>query len=267
MMVVDKITRREALRLGASGAAGFALLAVSGGAWAQGRTLRFVATGTFAPFNMVTDDGRITGIYAEALSEIGKQIGFAVDYRPIPWARAQKMVEDGEADGFVTLPTEARRKYALFTSKPLISVESPLLVTVKGAPVATELKAATSAADLAKFRIGDYRGNSFGEAIHKDWENRQIVTDIPGVLKILDAGRIDYTLQIKEVVQYFAKQAGLSDRFDYTPLTFLADQTQHFHIAIRASLPDAEKLIADIETTQERLRTDTVIDKMVKQYV
>lgn len=268
MRNVSKYSRRDIVRAGI-GAVGVATTGSLGmPAIARAATmLRFVATGAFPPYNMRGDDGRITGIYADMLGMIGKALDISIDYRPYPWPRAQKMVEDGEADGFVTIPTEARRQYARFVPAPLVSTESPLLVTVKGAKNAPTLKAATSLEDLKKFRIGDYRGNSYGDSLHKDWADKHVVADLPNVLKILVGGRIDYTVQIQEIVQYYAKIDSIADRLDYTPLNFLAKDIQNFHIGIRSSFPDNARLISDIGREQERLRAEGVLGKVIQSYV
>lgn len=262
------MSRRQVVRAGLGAASVGAVGSLAAPRIARAATtLRFVATGAFPPYNMRSEDGQIIGIYADMLNAIGKATNLTIDYRPYPWVRAQKMVEDGEADGFVTIPNDARRKYVRFTNAPLVTADSPLLVTLKGSETANALKAAKSLEDLKKFRIGDYRGNSYGEGIHKEWTEKQIVTDIPSVLKILNGGRIDYTIQIKEIVQYYAKAEGLTGKLDYTPLEFLAQNIQYFHIGLRLSLPGVAELMGEIEKEQERLRADGALTKISELYI
>ena len=60
------------------------------------------------------ENGVPQGLEVEIAEKVLTNLGIKVKHVFVPWARAQKMVETGEADMMMTTPNDSRFKYAIF---------------------------------------------------------------------------------------------------------------------------------------------------------
>ncbi len=68
------------------------------------------------------EGGKLTGFHVELVNEVAASIGLTVDWMEVPWVRAQKMVEAGEADGITYIsPTPERSKWAIFSDANILT--------------------------------------------------------------------------------------------------------------------------------------------------
>ena len=123
-------------------------------AFAQG-TMKIVYANNIPPF-FWESDGQMHGILTDVLTEsIQTRMGIPVTHRGYPWARAQKMVKDGDADAFATVPTPERRTYAEVSGEPVVVATFTLFVKA-GSPKTEDLKNVRKTSDLKGFKIGHY---------------------------------------------------------------------------------------------------------------
>lgn len=72
-------------------------------------SLNMVYFDDFAPYSWRDEEGKMRGLMVDVMDRVGLELGVQVHHEGYPWLRAQKLVRAGQADGFVTVPTRARR--------------------------------------------------------------------------------------------------------------------------------------------------------------
>lgn len=87
------------------------------------------------------------GLIIEALDAIFKEAGIPFAVKVFPWKRAQAMVESGQLDFLVTVPTEPRLQYALSSTSPVIPMEQKIF-TYKGHPKQDQMMRIRGVEDL-----------------------------------------------------------------------------------------------------------------------
>jgi ABC-type amino acid transport substrate-binding protein len=80
-------------------------------------TLR-LTTQEWEPYQF-TKDGQLSGVAVEVVRCIAGKLGVAAELSVKPWVRAQKMVEDGDADGFFAASRSAERDAYATMSDPI----------------------------------------------------------------------------------------------------------------------------------------------------
>ena len=63
------------------------------------------------PFFTLSEDGRMTGFFYDIVNEALDRMGIESQWRPFPWSRCQALVQSGEADAMITVPTPERLVY------------------------------------------------------------------------------------------------------------------------------------------------------------
>lgn len=216
------------------------------------RMIRMVAGGSFPPFNILDADGRMTGVYPDALAAIGRELDWTFQYTAAPWARAQDMVRTAQADGFITVATAERQEYALFARQPLVSRLGVVVVYAADSPRRAAIERASSIEDLRSFALVDYIGNGWGNAIWSAWPTVERVRDLRTMLRMIATGRADVAVQPRSVIEAVARQAGLEDRIAYQDVSFAQQGPSGVYFGLRRSFPHVEALIALYEEVQAR---------------
>lgn len=171
----------------------------------------------FPPFSWASEDGKMQGILVDVVDEIvGSEMGISLSHEGFPWARAQQMVKDGDADGFVTVPTPARQEYAE-TGKEEVIMSKMVIFVKKGSEAATKLRNAKDLSDLKEMSIIDYVGNGWGDRNLEGFK-RHLAPKMDNVLQMLVAERGDLCITDSVVGWYNLKQLGLQDQVEEMPL-------------------------------------------------
>ena len=124
--------------------------------------MAFVYFENFAPYSWRIDN-RMQGILIDIVNEtIQKELGIPVSHAGYPWKRAQKMVEAGQADAFITTPTEKRRAYTIISKEP-VTAHLMTLFTHRDNRGVRNLQTADSISDLNLFSSVNYIGNGWAE--------------------------------------------------------------------------------------------------------
>ena len=159
------------------------------------------------------------GIFVDVVEEIVKnQLGIPVKHLVLPWARAQQMISNNQADGLVTVATPIRQSM-MNISRIAIQTHQNRLMASASHPKLAELKKIDGLEDLQPYRIGIHRGNSWAEENLKSYSIFK-VSKIEQLLKMVAAQRIDFLLQGDAVTLYYRKQLGLTDELVLLPHVF-----------------------------------------------
>lgn len=160
------------------------------------------------------ENGEMKGILVDIISEAADRIGVPLLHEGYPWARAQAMVEAGQADAFITVPTEKRKAYTEVSTEPVIRFNL-YIATQKNNPHLEQLKKVTDIDGLKPFRLVDYYGNGFAETRLKD-HNIEWVPQISAVYSFLASGKAD-ALVISDRGFYDLKRFGYQDQLIILP--------------------------------------------------
>ena len=202
----------------------------------------------YAPFSFRTPDGAMTGVEVEALDLVlGQRLGRRLIHVGCPWARAQALVESGEADGFCTAPTPERERYARFSRSPLFISPSVVVYHPRG-PAAAVLAAAATRTDLQGFTHVNYLGNAFIERLFG--HDAVLWVRTPEMaLQMIERGRADYMVWAEQTARYEMRRLGLDTELAWHAIDPGAVAAYHF--GLRRGYPDGEALLAGVDDALE----------------
>ena len=165
------------------------------------------------------ENNEAKGIFVEVVEEIAKkQLNIPVRHLVLPWARAQLMVSNNQADGLVTIENQARQATMNISQIP-IQTHRNIMMTSSSHPELAKLEKINGIEDLHSYRIGIHRGNGWAQ------ENLNSIpliktSSIEQLLKMTVANRIDFLLQGDVVTLYYRKKLGLNDQLVQLPHVF-----------------------------------------------
>ena len=148
----------------------------------------------------------VKGILPELMHEIVvKRMNQPIAQYGSPWSRAQRYVQVGDLDGFVTTPTAERLEYTLRSENIVYKFEMRAVVKRDG-KAHEMLRTAPDIASFKKLKVCRIAGNSWGERFYGKHEIRyREAARVHSCLKRIKRGRSDvliqpYAVVIKEIV-------------------------------------------------------------------
>lgn len=177
--------------------------------------MRIVFAMGYPPFSWVDDLGQPEGILVEAMAQIlHEQLGVPVQLKVYPWKRAQQMVEFGEADAFITVPTVERSRYTEIVQPPILPTEFKIFVSAKN-PKRSLIEGASDLEDLKKIQhlsTGYLTGSGWHIEHLSDFPAVMTAAKLSEILKMVDAQRLDIYIDSAVVVDYHLKEYGLTGK-------------------------------------------------------
>lgn len=177
--------------------------------------MRIVFAMGYPPFSWGDDLGQPEGILVEAMEEIlQERLGIPVQLKVYPWKRAQQMVEFGEADAFITVPTVERGRYTEIIEPPILPTEFKIFVSEKN-PKRSLIEGASGLEDLKKIEhlsTGYLTGSGWHIEHLSDFPAVMTAAKLSEILKMVDAQRLDIYIDSAVVVDYHLKEYGLTGK-------------------------------------------------------
>jgi polar amino acid transport system substrate-binding protein len=133
-------------------------------------------------------NGQPAGIFYEIMTEAFRRMEIPLKAEVFPWARAQKLVKEGVADGMVTILTEERKAFVR-ASDPILLVTEHIF-TNKNNPRVDQIMAIRSLKELKPFKVVEVLGSGWTEETLKGVD----ITWVPkmdNAFKMLIKGRVD----------------------------------------------------------------------------
>jgi polar amino acid transport system substrate-binding protein len=209
------------------------------------------------------DAGRTRGILVDVARDILRNdLGLSVDVALYPWERAQQMVRQGEADGFITISTAARREYADCGSLPVL--RASLHPVMRNDHVAlAEVASARELEDLRPYSFVSYFGNGWArENLEKAGFDVFFAPDYEAHLKGLAQGRGDIALVTGTSGDYYLRALGLGDRLTLLPVVL---DTFEYVLCLGKQSTHVGRL-AEFEAALGRKRNDGSYVAILEQY-
>ncbi|NAW78386.1 transporter substrate-binding domain-containing protein [Vibrio sp. V33_P6A3T137] len=165
---------------------------------------------SFPPYSFRDENGNMAGIFIDIADQVLQEtMGIPIIHKGYPWARAQRMVELGEADAFITVATQARQEYTNVSSTPVIVGPMNLFVNPTNRNL-TQIEHVQTTDDLSPFLILDYQGNNWGnQHFPEDKFRRLLTSNLSNALTMLAHGRGDVIATDKIVADYLMAQLNL----------------------------------------------------------
>lgn len=215
----------------------------------------------FEPYSWKDTDGNMHGVLVDIMDEIlHKRMGIKVEHAGYPWARAQRYVKNGVADGFLSIPTPTRATFTVVGKIPIFDSKFTMFTSRKN-PSIKALRRVRFVSELKETSLIHYIGSG--------WANKNLrsmnVTWKPTmteVLSLLAQRKYDVFIDVATVVQYQINKLGYQDSIIMLPQVF---DTASFTIFIGKKskfanqMPKFEKHIVD-------MKNDGTLDKIFKKY-
>jgi Bacterial extracellular solute-binding proteins, family 3 len=210
--------------------------------------LRFGYFDRYAPLSERVLDGQAAGLLVSRVDAVLDSAGLAGEHLAFPWPRVQAMVADGRLDGFCTLSTPERERYALFGNEVLLEDRS-VLVHRRGDPrIRPPLQAL---ADLQALRLGTYRGDGFAQ-LHLGQTLLRFDDGPDSVLRRIALGDLDGFIEGEVITARRLRQLRLQEQLQLTPLPFVP--AARFRLGLRRSLAGAPALLERLDASAAQLR-------------
>lgn len=218
--------------------------------------LVFVTT-DWPPYAML-EQGQPAGMNVDIVKELCKRLGIEGEIQVLPWKRALRYVEKGEADAiFSARYTEERAKFMYYPSEH-INDEKTIILARKGSGIK-----ANSIEDLKGKSIGIVRGYAYGPELEKYQEMRKKVCDNDEQLvKIFANGLISLAAGMDEgSMRYLCKKAGIE-----TEVVLVLDSTQSY-IGFSKAKGEKGRIMGDkFSNALKQMREEGEIEKIQNKY-
>ena len=222
--------------------------------------IRLVFAEASAPlaFEQGTEAG---GIEVDVAREVlTKRLGHVIVATLYPWERAQKMVRNGEADGFITVATPERLSYADCGNVPVL--RAPIRAVMRrDHPQLETVAAAKSLEDLRGFELVSYLGNGWARQKLAGFNVLDAV-DFPASLRGLAQGRADIAVVNAVSGLYYSEKLKLKNKLIMLPQDF---DTLDYVLCLGERSPHLAKL-GEFDRVLEVLRADGGYQKILKTY-
>ncbi|MBD2839594.1 transporter substrate-binding domain-containing protein [Pseudomonas sp. JM0905a] len=227
--------------------------------FADGREL--LAVGTEFPGIYVLDrSGEPRGLGVDALRVIARELGYPVRFEHYPWARAQKLVEEGRADVLIGPYRTAARERRFQFAEPGFYRDSVVFY----ARTDSANRWDGTLESLMGKRIAIIHGWIYGERFEamRGQLDQHVTPSVEHAFKLLMAGRADLAATNVRDSRPRIEELGIADKV-YRLTPDIDTQVGYF------ALPRGEthrQLRDDIGRTLRQMRADGRLAKLAKPY-
>ena len=205
-------------------------------------------------------DGKPAGIFYQIMTEAFHRLGIPLKVETYPWARAQKIVAEGKADGVITVLNDQRKRFFI-GSDPILRASEHIFVN-RNNPRIKEIMAIRSLKAIRPFRVVETIGSGWTKEKLKGVRITWVPT-MESAFKMLIKDRADIFLANGFVGAAFLQKKiknGVSNSEGYKsiitnpyPLRTIA-----FRLFIRKDSPFI-KILDDFNKTIHQMRADGTI--------
>lgn len=184
---------------------------------AQGMPLLQIAIDHFPPYSYVDKPGEIRGFDKDYVERLAGKLGVRLDYYACPFARCLKLLENGQADLYISLFRAPEREAYIHYIEPHHSLESSLAFYVrKGSNLIIR-----SYEDLTGKTVGVLRDSQYFSRFDEDQSIRKVsLVSGDAMLEMLSEGRVDTIIGVKMVMDELITSSGVSDTIDLAPYLY-----------------------------------------------
>lgn len=217
-----------------------------------GKVVRVAFSNTLAPASFV-ENGEVSGMLKDVMAALFVHVPeFKPEFHAYPWTRAQRMVEVGEMDMFVTFPSASRRAYASFSTHPIYIREYGNLVYDLQNSKAAKIAGAKSFDDLKNMVFVSQEAVSWEDENVPAYIKRYPVNGPPALMHMtFQRKKGDFFIMPEEQAMFFARQLGYDKQLGMKKVSFIPNSQVAFHVGVRKSHPDHKRIIAALEAAAQ----------------
>jgi len=215
-----------------------------------------------------TIDGEAVGLFPELIELVFSFIPeLNVVIKPFPWVRAQALIENGSVDGFMTYPSDKRKKYADFSHSVVYTQDYGYLIYHKANLNRFTLENSKSFDDIANLKVIIETGS--------EWE----IDNIPKYLKSITARNQDIKLKLlllrregdflvmpPENAKYIARKFGYEKDVAYHSVRYINDSLVPFHIGMSHKYKRVNEVMTLVDAVLINSEYQTQRLKIVDRY-
>jgi polar amino acid transport system substrate-binding protein len=225
--------------------------------------MKFGYADTAEPMSWKGEDGNVCGILIDIANEVvQKRMKITVSHQAHPWARTQKLVQDGVIDALIT-NGDVRSEWAVHTKEAVFPYEQKVLTNVKN-PKIEQLRKVKTIEDLKPFKLIVHRGEGWAGKyiVGKEGFDYHSVTDHEMVYQLLaKGGRGDASAVNGLVANHTIKKLGLKGQLD----TVATLDSVPFHFVIGKNSPYT-KILPQLDEIIREIKEDGTLEKIFSKY-
>ncbi|WP_165840093.1 substrate-binding periplasmic protein [Motiliproteus coralliicola] len=231
---------------------------------AQADPIRIIANQDFKPFTWC-QDGKPKGIDIDIIQVLFERAQRSYTLECQPWKRALNLIKTGRAEMLLSAyKTDERQKFAYFSALP-IHLSSFHLFTNRGQHFNY-----TGIESLRGRRIAIPAGYSLGPDFDAAREAGAFQVTFnynteSGLLMLLN-GRVEFYIDAKQVVNYTAKQLGLSEAISMVQQPLNKPRPAFFMFSKAASVAQKQSLLSVLDESLAQVWADGTMERIVNTY-
>lgn len=215
------------------------------------------------------ENGVPKGLEVEIAEQVLKRLGIKVIHKFYPWARAQKMVETGEADMMTTTPNDARFKYAIFGKEMTLANFWTIYIKKGNVELKKKAESFTKLEDLKPYKLADFAGNGWQSAYMKAEDGYNIAVQVPSMKLVPQAlvnDRVDMIINSENWVDWWADKLKITNQLEKINVE-LPNTRYHFVAMVSRKSPWASKgIIRAFDEELKNLKQSGEYTKILKKY-
>ncbi|WP_342118080.1 substrate-binding periplasmic protein [Pseudoduganella sp. OTU4001] len=194
-------------------------------------------------------NGEPSGLLKDMLVELFRHVpGYRLEFRTYPWARAQRLVESGQMDMFVTFPSASRKAYAAFSPHAIYTLDYGNLVFDSRSSKAAKLETARSFEDLRGLTFISQEGVSWEDENVPAYIKRYMVNTPRSMWHMIFQRKAgDFFIMSVEHAIYIANRYGYRDQLRMKKVDFIPNSLVEFHVGLRKNHPQQAALLHAID--------------------
>lgn len=214
------------------------------------------------------ENGKPMGEQPEIAQYVLSKLNIKAKFLFLPWARAQKMVESGEADLMMTTPSKARFEFAVFGKEMTTPNYWNIFVKKSNSAVIEKARKFEKLEDLKPYSILDFIGNGWTGAYLKaaDGYKIDLAPKMTQLVQKLAAGRGDLTINSSTSINWFLHKHNLIDQVEEIDLAIPGTR---FHMTFQVSRksPWVEKgLVRALDIELKKMKDSGEWLKILQKY-
>lgn len=222
---------------------------------------KFTYFNNYAPFSW-EEDNRVRGIFVDILNEIiYKRMGLTPVHNAYPWERAQLMVKEDKADGFITIPTEERLSYTLANTEPIYTAQFTIF-TNKFNKRIDNIREITSLDQLKNFKVVHYLGSGWAKKnlsqIDVHWTRT-----LDKSLLLISLNRVDIFIDPSVAINYNIRKHKYTHSI--TEIQNVLDRSNFMLLINKGS--KFEKHLEEFDHHLKEIKEDGTLDQIISKYI
>lgn len=180
------------------------------------------------------ENGKPMGEQPEIAQYVLGKLGIKATYKFLPWARAQKMIEEGDADLMMTTPNKGRFAFAIPGKEMTTPNYWNIFVQKERKDMVEKAKKFQKLDDLKPYSVLDFIGNGWTDAFMKESDGYRIDRSqkMEQLVQKLAAGRGDMTINSSTSINWYLHKLKLTDQVEEIDLAIPGTR---FHMTFQVS--------------------------------